>query len=135
MDWTLSNFAMLAEIVGMFAIVGSLIFVGLQIAASNREARAATLQAAMNLEITMAASFADHADTWNNVITGAPLSSGEETRRAMVLYNITMTERESRYHQFKAGYLNRGNWEARRSVLPLLVSLPVFTNWRNSPGA
>ena len=40
---------MMAEIIGMFAIVSSLIFVGLQIAASNSEPRAATLQAAMNL--------------------------------------------------------------------------------------
>ncbi len=134
MEWNLANIAMMSEIVGMFAIVASLIFVGVQISSSNREARAATLQTAMNTEIALAADFATHAETWNNVLTGAPFSSGAEARKGIILYNIVMTESESRYHQYQAGYLEHGNWEARRSVLPQLVNLPVFAAWRTSPG-
>jgi hypothetical protein len=132
-DWILSDFAMMAEIIGMFAIVFALIFIGLQIAASNREPRAATLQSAMNSEISMSAVFADHAGTSDKVITGAPLAEGEESRRAILVYNLLMTESESRHHQMNVGYLDHSVWKARQSMLPQLASLPILA-WRESLG-
>ena len=134
MTWTLSELAAIAEILGLVAIVPSLIFVGVQLARANREARAATLQAAMFSEISYSFRFADHASVWDKVITGSPLSEGEELRRGVLLYNAFMTDTENRYHQFRGGYLDSQAWEARYSTLPEIVSLPIFEPWRNSPG-
>ena len=134
MNWTLSELAAIAEILGLIAIVPSLIFVGIQLVRSNREARAAITQAIMESEINVAFKFAEHAGTWDKVVTGAPLSEGEELRRGIVLYNGLMTDTENRYHQTKAGYLHPKTWNASEASLPRVVGLPIFTHWRVSLG-
>ncbi len=134
MTWTLSELASIAEILALVAIVPSLIFVGVQIARGNREARAASVQAALFSEIANSFKFADHAGTWDKVVKGEPLAEGDELRRGIVLFNVVMTDSENRYHQFKAGYLDSQAWEARFSTLPGLTSLPIFKDWRHSFG-
>ena len=81
----------------------------------------------------MSAVFADHAGTSDKVITGAPLAEGEESRRAILVYNLLMTESESRHHQMNVGYLDHSVWKARQSMLPQLASLPILA-WRESLG-
>ncbi|HEY5622495.1 MAG TPA: hypothetical protein VIV14_01965 [Gammaproteobacteria bacterium] len=134
MDLTLPEFAAIAEILGLVALVPSLIFVGVQLKRGNREARAATMQAAMVSDLTISIAFADHAGTWNKVITGQPLETGEESRRGIVLFNVLMADTEGRFHQYKAGYLDAQSWEGRSSALPGVTRLPIFEIWRNSPG-
>jgi len=50
MTWTLSELAAIAEIIGLIAIVPSLLFVGVQLARGNREFRAASTQAVLASE-------------------------------------------------------------------------------------
>ncbi|MGD8341426.1 MAG: hypothetical protein PVH89_11625 [Gammaproteobacteria bacterium] len=130
---TLEQYAYLAEMLGSAAVVISLIFVGIQLARANRETRTATMQAAMFREMENSFRFAEHASTWDKVITGAPLSEGEEIRRALGLYNAFMTDCEYRYRQFKGGYLDAQTWDARNATLPLIVRLPIFEIWRSAP--
>ena len=78
--WTLSEFAAVAEILGLVAIVPSLIFVGVQLQRGNCEARAASIQATMDADREISMAYADHAGTWDKIITGAPLAEGEELR-------------------------------------------------------
>lgn len=134
MTWTLQELASIAEILGLIAIVPSLIFVGVQLGRGNREARAAAFQAAMKSEIDVSAILAEHAGTWDKVIKGAPLASGEELRKGMILFNVLMSDSEGRFYQFKSGYLDVQSWEARHSALALMVILPIFEIWRSSPG-
>jgi hypothetical protein len=131
---TLEQYAFLAEILASAAVVISLIFVGIQLAHANRESRASTMQAAMFREIENSFRFADHAATWNKVITGAPLSDGEELRRSIALFNAFMTDCEYRFRQFRAGYLDAQTWQARMATLPIVANLPVYAPWRASPG-
>jgi hypothetical protein len=112
-----------------------LIFVGLQISEGNQETRAATIQAASDAEAFMIATVVNHSETWDKVVTGAPLESGGETRKGINLYNFLMVESESRYHQFHSGFLDAASWEGRRSTLQSLVRLPIFKLWRESFGA
>ena len=135
MTWTLTELAAIAEIVGVIAIVPSLIFVGVQIQRSNRETRAATVQAASNSELYLGATFADHAETWEKVLAGVPLTEGEERRKGIILYNMIMTESENRYHQFSSGFLEASSWEGRLASVRALVRAPLFETWRNSVGA
>ncbi len=80
-----------AEIIGTTAVVLSLIFVGVQIRDGNREARATTIQSTLNSEMELIAILTENASTWDKVITGAPLASGEEMRKGILLYNLLMT--------------------------------------------
>ncbi len=134
MTWTLSELASVAEIVGLLAIVPSLIFVGVQLVRGNREARATTTQLAVQSEMNTATALLDNAGIWEKVVTGAPLAAGEETRKAIILFNLMMLETASRYQQFNSGYLEPESWEGRARILPSLVEFPIYDVWRNSPG-
>ena len=134
MKLKLPELASFAEIVASIAVILSLIFVGLELSEGNRVTRATTSQMAVQSEIDMATAFLEHADTWDKVIVGAPLDGGEETRVAIILFNILMLDTESRYQQFNSGYLDPSSWEGRKRIIPSLVSYPIYELWRNSPG-
>jgi len=131
----LSDLASIAEIIGLVALVPSLIYVGLQIRTGNRETRAATIQSTLSSEMEMIAVLTENAAVWDKVVTGEPLSDGVETRKGILLFKLFMTDSENWYLQFKAGFLESQVWESRLGVLPELVSLPIFESWRPTLGA
>jgi hypothetical protein len=135
MNQRLSDVAAIAEIIASVAVVFSLIFVGLQISDANRETNAATLQAAADSELFTTATIVRHAGTWDKVINGEPLSSGEELRTGIVLYKMTMVESENRYQQYVSGYISAQSWESSLISLQAMVKLPIYTVWRDTPGA
>ena len=135
MNPKLAQLASLAEIIASIAVVLSLIFVGLQISEATRETKAATLRSAADSELFMAATVLNHASTWDKVLNGEPLASGEESRTGIILFNLLMIESENRYHQFQAGFLTAQSWEGRHATLRSLTKLPIYTVWRDSPGA
>jgi len=135
MKMKLSDWASIAEIIAAVGVILSLIFVGLQISEGNQETRAATVQAAADGEAFVIATTLNHAGTWHKVITGAPLDSGEETRIAILLFNLLMTESENRFFQFNSGFLDPPSWQGRLASLGPLVRLPMFATWKESVGA
>ena len=135
MNPKLAQLASLAEIIASIAVVLSLIFVGLQISEATRETKAATLRSAADSELFMAATVLNHASTWDKVLNSEPLASGEESRTGIILFNLLMIESENRYHQFQAGFLTAQSWEGRHATLRSLTKLPIYTVWRDSPGA
>ena len=131
----LSRWASIAEVIAAIGVILSLIFVGLQINEGNREARAATLQAANDSEMFMQSQFLRYADVWEKINSGKPLESGAETRTGIVLYKMAMTEYDNRFNQLEAGYFDPEMWETRMPGLRRLVALPFFDTWRPSIGA
>lgn len=114
----LDYYANIAEIVGVILVVVTLVFLTLQIRQNTRALRSTTIQSVMQSEVAMMSILVENADTWEKIISGMPLASGEETRRAIVLFNVYMIETESRYHQFKQVILTRshgtGGWGRSR---------------------
>ena len=131
----LSDWASIAEIIAAIGVMLSLIFVGFQIRGGTQEARAATVQAASDAEAFFIATVVNHSSTWNKVVSGEPLESGEETRRGINLYNFLIVETENRYHQYQSGYLDSQAWEARLRSMRPSVKLPIYPIWRKSYGA
>jgi hypothetical protein len=131
----LTKWASIAELIAGVGVILSLIFVGLQINEGNRETRAATLQAATDSEMFMQSQFIRYAGLWEKLIIGATIEKGEETRKAIILYNMIMTDFENRYYQFEAGYFDAESWENRVSSLRRIVALPFFETWRGTMGA
>ncbi len=129
MNQRLSDFASVAEIIAAVGVILSLLFVGFQIEDGNRETRAATLQAILDSEMIFQAEILRYAGTWEKVVTGAPLSDGEETRRGIILYTMLMTLYQNQYYQFKSGYLEDSPNVERT------VTLPIYEIWRGSGGA
>jgi len=131
----LAKWASVAEIAAAVGVIFSLIFVGVQINEGNKESRAATQQAISDSNAFMLRAFVDHAETWNKVVTGLPLEEGVETRTAILLFNLLMTENQNHFHQFVAGYLDEGVWDNRLRNLRPLTKLPIYELWRASYGA
>ena len=130
----LNELALIAEIVAAVGVIFSLIFVGFQISDGSNETRAATIQAASDAESYMNVTLIAYSGTWDKVVVGAPLDSGEETRRGIILFNLMMTENENRYRQYRSGYLDSQSWDSRLENLRSIVKMPIFKEWRASFG-
>lgn len=132
---SIQDWAAIGEIVGAIAVVVTLVYLAMQIRDSNRETRAVTTQSALNNEMDMIAVMIENAAVWDKVINGVPLEAGEETRKGILLYNLLMTETESRYYQVQAGYLEAAAWEQRIPSIQITIRNPMHGIWRSSPGA
>ncbi len=126
---SLQDWGAIGELLGGVAIIVSLIYVGLQIKHGNRETRANTLQATLDSEMSLQAEAMRYAGTWDKIVTGDHLADGEETRRAILLYNMMMTLYQNRYYQFKTGYLDHPPFTEEA------VMFPLYEIWRASGGA
>jgi len=135
MNLLLSDYAAIAEIIASIAVILSLVFVGFQMRESNRAGRVNAVQTTWEFEMELAGKMADHAETWNKAVRGQEFSDDIELRRAIILFNMLMSESENRYFQYREGYLENSEWEARRRSLELLVKLPVFLEWQKSISA
>lgn len=123
------------ELVGTTAVVLSLIFVGVGIRESNLEARAATVQSSLNSEMHLQEMLMLYAAEWDKVLSGEPLEAGEENRKAIILFNMLITESENRFYQVNSGYLDAQNWDGRVDTYVSLLQLPIYEQWKMSPGA
>ena len=112
------------------SVVLSLIFVGVEIRDGNREARAATTQAALDAEMALQATLAEHADVWHQVVLNGDMSDEVAVRRGIILFNMAMTLEDNRYQAGNAGYL-----QYSQGTVVQLIALPFFSTWPGSPGA
>jgi hypothetical protein len=126
---SLQDWGAIGEMLGGVAIIVSLLYVGLQLKHGNRETRAVTLQATLDSEMSLQTEAMRYAGTWDKIITGVDLEDGEETRRAILLFNMMMTLYQNRYYQFKTGYLDHA------PVTEEVVTFPMYEIWRASGGA
>ena len=126
---SLQDWGAIGELLGGVAIIVSLLYVGLQIKHGNRETRANTLQATLDSEMSWQAEAMRYAGTWEKIIIRVHLADGEETRRAILLYNMMMTLYQNRYYQFKTGYLDNP------PPIEEPVTWPFYEVWRGSGGA
>lgn len=102
---TLDYYANVAEIVGVIIVIVTLIFLAMQIRQNTRALRSTTIQEVMQSELAMMSILVENAGLWDKIVKGESLAEGEETRRALAQCNVYMIETESRYHQYKTGYL------------------------------
>ena len=126
----LQEYALIAEIIGGIAIVASLVFVGMQITEGNREARAATIQAVLNAEMIFQTQLIENADVWEKVVMDGDMSDRVDTRKAIALFNLAMTQNDVTLQMQKEGYLEN------QELPPFSYAADNFLKvWRNSVGA
>lgn len=130
----IETIANIAEIIGVTLVLITLIFLTLQIRQNTAAIRSTTIQAVMQSDMTFAQILVDNAGLWDRVLAGEMPKEGEETRRSIVLFNLFMIDAETLFHQFQYGLIDEQSWESRLSLLPHLVTLPVFSLWRESLG-
>ena len=132
MNW--EAFGAIGEAVGAVAVVLSLIYLGVQIKNQNAERRAATVQAFSDQQISLMSNLIDNADIWDKILSGTPLSEGEETRKGILVFNMVLIEIENTFFQHKSGYLSESYWKGRIENLKSFVNLPFYSVWVQSFG-
>ena len=129
----LVEFAAIAEIIASLGVILSLLFVGFQMRENNRQSRMSAIQDSLEYELQVSSQFIANAELWDKMMSGQPLATGAERRKAIQLYNLLMTETEHRYFLFKQGYLVNKSWQARLDVFRENVPGDMYRLWRNSP--
>lgn len=130
----LENIANIAEIVGVVLVLVTLVFLTLQIRQNTRAIRSTTIQAVMQSEMAFSEILMTNAALWEKVVSGAALEPGTETRGAIILFNVFMIDTETRFHQYRSGYLDAQAWNGRMQTLPEVIALPIYETWRQSYG-
>ena len=123
------------DFIGGLAVVAGLIFVGVQLLGGNRETRASTIQTSLQMQILVDTELARYSDTWEKIISGVAIDDLAELRRAIILFNLVMTNLENRFHQFQAGYLDKKSWNASLEALHRFLASNIYSKWRESAGA
>lgn len=110
-----------AELVGIAAIVASLIFVGLQMKQSQEIAIAAQYheRAALAAEMFSNIMESGNLNFWGRS-SGLPATSDqtlEDIGRDLLTGKIMLTLMDNHYYQYQAGFLDEDSWHAQRSNL------------------
>ena len=130
----LDQIANIAEIIGVVLVVVTLAFLTVQIRQNTLAIRATTMKAAMQSEMEFAAMLLSEAGVWERLLSDAPFTEGEETRKCILLFNVFMIDTESRFHQYTAGFLDAQAWEGRYASLSRFKKLSAYGLWRTSLG-
>lgn len=124
---TLEELAYLSQIVGVFAVMASLVFVGLQIRDNSRAVRAATAQAVhdnyagwytalMANETALATSAKAFVDL--TALTAA------EKSQFVCTFMAFLSHSQNAFHQWKEGHLSDGLWRGWEALMMNLVNTP-----------
>jgi len=137
-----SNWKDIAELIGIAAIVASLLFVGLQMKQSQDIAIAAQYQERANTAIEYYSGFMSEpaiSDRGKRMIedgffdtfpTAVRESISSETPVATALaylrFRMAMTMQDNNYFQYESGFMSEGAWQSQRNRFQKLFSNELF---------
>jgi len=125
------NWKDIAELTGIAAIVGSLIFVGLEMRQTRVIAMAAAYQARTDSEINMMQMFSD---TYGNLEiirksgTGELLTVTEQIRRDQI-HLVRFIYLENVHYQYEVGMVAEEVWRAQMIGIERTLVSPDFREW------
>ena len=125
------------QIIGIFALVASLIFVGFQIKQTQEiaESEAYQARAATSIELTaMEASSPEFTSGLAKLYAGnVDELTAQEKVSLEFFFGAEMTVYENHHFQFEAGYLSKEHWDRNVSDLRCYFALPyareAIANW------
>jgi len=106
-----ANWKDTAELFGIFAIVASLVFVGLQLRQSHKIALATQYQA--RAEATLNLYLAGIEADWLPTIPLRDGISEEMSARDINVFLWLWIQYDNHYYQYQAGYLDESGWQAQ----------------------
>ena len=132
------------QVIGLFAVVGSLIFVGLQMRQEQRIALSQAYQerADQSMALTLAALESDTALSFWAKTRGFVLDGYSSAESAFGLqWSLSMlTYWENCHYQYRQGFLSEEQWQTQLAVMRTLMPMAAFrfnfernkTIWRAS---
>ena len=125
----------IAEFVGITAIVGSLIFVGLQLKQSQEIAIAETFLSILSSEIEATTGINENAETWAKANSGAELSAAESVIFANIIANLDRAARLSRGQLSRLGHESAANGQLNNFAIFLYQNPAARQVWVKQTGA
>ena len=132
-----SNWRAYAELIGIAAIVASLIFVGLQLKQSQEIAIAGQYQE--RYSVAMDFFNTGRQDDWLAELMGlneleihpeitaiAPVSTPTEIGRAVMFMQQIIVIYDNQHFQFEAGFMTDEAWRQQESVYKTIVTMPEY---------
>lgn len=125
---TLEQYAYLAEIVGVIAIVLSLIYLAVQTKQNTDAVQATSRHTVIASDLVCIQTMIDHPDILNSMYTSETLS--EEGKIALEGFLLTLARtREHQWLQHRSGLLDTQTMESFLTGLTYNMSFPVSRAW------
>lgn len=110
----------LIQLMGMLGVIGSLIFVGLEMRQSQRIAISAQHQERAASAVAMIVGFLESGEDWDATVRPDSASELEVARRNA--YQINWYFAENDFNQYQNGLLPENDWEAKINIVEFLLS-------------
>ena len=114
------------QVVGLFGVIASLIFVGLQMKQDREVAVLAAYQARTDTTVEMTLAMATDPvlrSAWAKVLQGAEAPLTPDENMALFAHNSALLYGfENVYYQFQSGFLPEAHWQKTRALLKRLLS-------------
>ena len=124
---TLETVYFLSQIAAALCVVGSLIFVGLQVRENSKAVRSATAQAVHDNYGSWYVALAGNEPGLSASTKGfTDLSALSPTEKAqfVCIYMAFMSHSQNAFHQWRAGHLSDGLWRGWEALMMNLVNTP-----------
>ncbi len=136
MKYNLKKIALLAEIIGGFAIVVSLIFVGIQFKENTKATKSATANAANAITIAYYSEIGNSAQSsqlmWNYIKDPKSITSSGEKYQATILIHGLVLSFQNSYYLANEGTLDQNVQESLTAALKAVKNQPGFVDfWEN----
>ncbi|MBS0384586.1 MAG: hypothetical protein JSS00_04470 [Proteobacteria bacterium] len=130
---TLESLALLSQIVGAFAVIASLIFVGLQIGQQANATRAQTEQAIAANWLALGQVIGSSAEAFTAGLvsrssTFADLNDADRMRFLTALFAL-FKHYENMYLQFKKGRISEAEWQPWSNHIEMYFHQPGVQTW------
>ena len=119
------------QVIGIFAVVASLIFVGLELQQSRQIALADVFQQRAGLAIQVQqGSYGDtnYQEILFRHLEGEPVSQ-LEVGMLQFRQNPWFSYWENSYFQYKIGLLSEATWQSSRNTIKQRLSSPIYQEW------
>ncbi len=113
---TLEQGAYLAEILGVIAVVVTLIYLSVQVRQGTELLRSESRQALVTNDVTSLASNFQNADVFAKYVAGDEMSAEDQLRMSF-MFALDLRNREFEYFQYTNGLLDEQTWLAYRHVI------------------
>ena len=125
---TLEQWAYLGQIVAAAAVVGSLVYLGMQVRQSNALSRAQTRQSMMELSQEQILINVADPKLWTLLLSEEPLE-GDEKVRVNLFLTAVMRQREYEWFAHRDGVIDAEMFEAYSGVIAILLGTERNRRW------
>jgi hypothetical protein len=132
----LEEYALIAQIISAFAVIISLIFVGLQIRSNTKATQASTFHeiAALDINILLSLGASKESSRIISTFRGNPDAlTDDEHNHGFHLFAAEIRHVENLFLQNENKMLSKKNWESRKALVDGMVLSPGFGALLKSP--